>query len=233
MKLHRYFIDDKLLDDTLIIDDKDLIKQWSTVLRYSPGRQVRLFNTSFKEALYEIATITKKAVELTKIEDVRPLMPKREVYLCFSLLKKDKNEWILQKATELGVSHFLPLLTDRTEKTGWNEERAKKIVIEAVEQCGRVDIPELSDPKSIFKAIDLLTDKTVHLLVAEQTPSKEIGNKINDKGKDSVGILIGPEGGWSDEEKHLFADKNLQYLSLSDFTLRAETAAITAVGKLL
>jgi 16S rRNA (uracil1498-N3)-methyltransferase len=157
-------------------------------------------------------------------------VPKNNIYLCFSLLKKDKNDWVLQKATELGVSHFVPLLCDRTEKSGFNPDRAQKIVIEAVEQCGRSDIPRIHEPITPEKLIDELFEK-VDLLVAEQ------GSPIRTHDPELIAqkpqaILIGPEGGWTDEEKQLFADKKLKHLALSEFTLRAETAAITAAALL-
>jgi 16S rRNA (uracil1498-N3)-methyltransferase len=143
------------------------------------------------------------------------------------LLKKDKNDWVLQKCTELGVSNFIPLLADRSEKTGFNLERAEKIVIEAAEQCGRSDIPTVREPILVETAIAELK-YTVQLYICEQD-----GPDIVETTEGSLGVLIGPEGGWTDREKSLFTDNGLKHLNLHDFTLRAETAAVTAVTKLL
>jgi 16S rRNA (uracil1498-N3)-methyltransferase len=138
---------------------------------------------------------------------------------------------VLQKGTELGVRHFVPLLCDRTEKTGFDEDRAKKIVIEATEQCGRSDIPRIREPITPEKAIEELQEKA-ELYIAEQGSPIEVRNIKNETGKDSIGVLIGPEGGWTEEEKQLFTDKSLKHLALSEFTLRAETACVTAAALL-
>ncbi|HUP26055.1 MAG TPA: RsmE family RNA methyltransferase, partial [Candidatus Limnocylindrales bacterium] len=141
--------------------------------------------------------------------------------------KKDKNDWVLQKCTELGVSHFIPLLADRSEKTGFNSERASKIVIEAAEQCGRGDIPAIREPMTVQTALTDYGDKT-HLYICEQDGADSL-----EMGQESAGVLIGPEGGWSDSEKQLFQQSGINHLNLHDFTLRAETACITAVTKLI
>ena len=148
----------------------------------------------------------------------------------FSLLKKDKNDWVLQKCTELGVSHFILIISERTEKTGFDVERAEKIVIEASEQCGRSDIPCIREPITVEKVIDELSGK-VELLVAEQS-SLSHSSSINPQTSRPMGVLVGPEGGWTDSEEQLFTDKGLKHLALSDFTLRAETACITAASLL-
>ena len=137
---------------------------------------------------------------------------------------------MLQKCTELGVSHFIPLLADRSEKTGFKMERAAKIVIEASEQSGRSDIPAVREPIHIATAIDELKDK-VQLGVTDQE-GLEFGAWNLDFAQ-PIGLLVGAEGGWSDAEKQLFKDKGLKHLNLHDFTLRAETATVAAVTKLM
>jgi 16S rRNA (uracil1498-N3)-methyltransferase len=148
--------------------------------------------------------------------------------LLWALLKKDKNDWVLQKCTELGVSHFVPVLAERSEKTGFNLERAQKIVIEAAEQCGRSDIPKIRELVLLPAAVHQYAQK-VPLFMCEQ---ESLGKKKQPNYAD-VGVLIGPEGGWSDTEKQLFLSAELPRLSLGDFTLRAETAAVAASTKLL
>lgn len=228
MTIHRYYIGEIKLQDQITIDDVSLVKQWTSVLRYAPNREVRLFNSDKLEALFMIEVILKRSIRLKKVADITPSLPIKESYLCFAMLKKDKNEWVLQKGTELGVSHFLPLITDRTEKTGWNEERAKKIVIEAAEQSGRADVPKVYDPHSIESALSSLPS-TVVKLVAEQSPL-HTSHLIPQA---SFAVFIGPEGGWSNAEKEMFKEHNIQRVALSNFTLRAETAAITSVALLM
>src|SRR5690606_20204102 len=96
--------------------------------------------------LYKIVQVEKDGVKLELVTEFERKLPERHIYLFFSLLKKDKNEWVLQKCTELGVRNFVPIVADRSEKTGFNLERSEKIVIEAAEQCGRSDIPDVREP---------------------------------------------------------------------------------------
>ncbi len=224
MKIHRFYNPEIKLTHALWVKDDVLLHQWVKVLRFKPGQQVVLFNGQ-EDKLYVIEEIDKTEAKLKYITDYKQSLPKRNIYLFWSLLKKDKNDWVLQKATELGVNHFIPLLADRSEKTGFNIERAKKIVIEAAEQCGRSNIPGIRDAMHVEKAIGQYKDKTT-LFICEQG-SDEIEIK-----EDNIGVLIGPEGGWSDQEKQLFKTIDLKHLVLHDFTLRAETASITAISKI-
>ena len=214
------------LEHDFWMQDKPLFHQWTNVLRFQAGREVVLFNSEREERLYKIIEIGNDAVHLELVTELNPKVPKNNVFLCFSLLKKDKNDWVLQKGTELGVRHFIPMLCERTEKTGFDVDRVNKIVIEAAEQCGRADIPRVREPIHLEKVIEELYEK-VELFVAEQgSPQQSFIS--NPQSSESLAILIGPEGGWTDSEKQLFADKNLKHLALSEFTLRAETAAIAA-----
>jgi 16S rRNA (uracil1498-N3)-methyltransferase len=231
MKLHRFYVNDTELMHDFWMKDSNLFHQWTRVLRFQVGREIVLFNEYQEEKLYKIIKIGDNAIHLELVTEMHPKIPEKDTYLCFSLLKKDKNDWILQKGTELGVSHFLPLFSDRTEKTGFDVDRATKIVIEASEQCGRAGIPRIREPLTLESLIHELADK-IDLYVAEQGFKNEINDTKKESDKVSTGILIGPEGGWTDEEKQLFAKKELKQLSLSQFTLRAETAAITAAALL-
>lgn len=226
MKMHRFYVDDLDLPHDFWLQDEAIYHQWVRVLRFKSGREVILFNGKQKEKLYTISKIGDNAIHLKLVTDIKGNKPRQNVYLCFSLLKKDKTDWVLQKATELGVNHFIPMISTRTEKTGFVLERAQKIIIEAAEQCGRVDIPKVREPVHLKKVISELENKA-KLLVAEQ--GSQIGDiKSQLSPQMPIVVLIGPEGGWTDEEKQLFAEKNIQHVSLSQFTLRAETAALAA-----
>jgi 16S rRNA (uracil1498-N3)-methyltransferase len=227
MRLHRFYVGNEIeLKHDFWLHDERLLHQWNKVLRFRDEQEVILFSDTH-ERLYRIAEMKSDEAHLLYVTDFERKTPAKDIYLLWSLLKKDKNDWVLQKGTELGVSHFVPLLADRSEKTGFNAERAKKIVIEAAEQCGRSDIPDVREPLLVETAITELKD-TVTLYICEQD-----GTDTADRSEGSVGVLIGPEGGWSDREKTLFADKGIKHLNIHDFTLRAETAAVAAVTKLI
>jgi 16S rRNA (uracil1498-N3)-methyltransferase len=230
MKLHRFYLPDTDLVHDFWMQDAHLFHQWTRVLRFEVGREVVIFNDQREERLYKILKIGDNAVHLELITEMQPRLPNKDIYLCFSLLKKDKNDWVLQKATELGVRHFVPILCDRTEKMGFDIERAQKIVIEASEQCGRTDIPRIREPLTVERAIEELVSDGVELFVAEQGSESE--SNVERRTSKSVAVLIGPEGGWSDKEKEVFSQQELKHLALSDFTLRAETACVTAAALL-
>lgn len=229
MKIHRFYTPNIKLEHDFWFKDEQILHQWVKVLRFRPGQKVVLFDGVQHDKLYKIEEIASKEVKLVYVTDYVRKQPSKEIYLFWSLLKKDKNDWVLQKCTELGVSHFIPLIADRSEKTGFNIERARKIVIEASEQCGRSDLPSVRQPLKLTQAIEQYFAKT-ELYICEQSsqlPSTtyQIPN--------TVGVLVGPEGGWSDTEKQLFIDQQLKHLNLHDFTLRAETACLAAVHKLI
>jgi 16S rRNA (uracil1498-N3)-methyltransferase len=221
MRIHRFYLPEQL-EEELTVTDERLLHQWRTVLRVPEGGSLRLFNGRGVERIYAVTAYEKRDALLRFREDAESKTPSGNVTLFFSLLKKDKNEWVIQKCTEIGISRFVPIISERTEKTGFSLERIGKIAIEAAEQCGRADIPELLEPMPIDGAI------------AEFGPSMELyvcdegGGTENIGSLDAVGCFVGPEGGWTDGEKKKFSDSGIRTLSLGKFTLRAETAAIVA-----
>jgi 16S rRNA (uracil1498-N3)-methyltransferase len=231
MKLHRFYVEDirsrlgKLeLDHQLWIHDEKLLNQWLKVLRFKIGDQLVLFNDE-EERLYRVKLIEDAlSVLLEMVTEVTRRLPSKHVYLLWSLLKSDKNEWVIQKATELGVKDLVPIISKRSEKTGLNMERSRKIMIEAAEQCGRSDIPNLREPIGLAEAIEEYAH--LPLYICEQTA--EGNNKLPQENSE-FGLLVGPEGGWSDPEKALFKDKKLPHIVLSGMTLRAETATVAAL----
>lgn len=231
MKLHRFFVHPEAqhLQSEFWLRDEALFHQWNKVLRFQEKDQVVIFNGENKEILYEIIAKEDGAYKVRQKTELVPQKPKQEIYLFFSVLKKDKNQWVLQKCTELGVSHFVPILAQRSEKTGFNIERAQKIVIEASEQCGRFTIPTVREPILIETALKEYQSKIDTWFYAEQSEDKQ----MNDLGDEKVGIFVGPEGGWSNEEKNFFETQKIQPVHIAQFTLRAETACVVASAKLL
>lgn len=231
MKIHRFYIGDKFeLKHDFWIHDKELINQWSRVLRFRGGQKIVLFDGERTDRLYEITEINNDEAHVKLVTDLNRKFPAVEVYLFWSLLKKDKNEWVIQKGTELGVSNFVPIISercDRNEVSSSRVDRWRKIAIEASEQSGRSDIPFIREPIKLSKAIDEYKDKIV-LIVAN-----EDGNLSKEYDSDKIGVFVGPEGGWSNEELEIFDTNIIKKIKISDFTLRAETAAVTVIGKLL
>ncbi len=227
--MHRFFVaDDIKLKADFWVHEPALIWQWGRVLRFKSGQKIGLFDSEGTDRIYEITEISKTEAHLILVTERDPVIPKPHIYLFWSLLKRDNNEHVLQKCTEIGVSNFVPVLPERTIKTGFNLDRAKKIVIEASEQSGRSNIPDVREPMHLEKVIDQYKDH-LQFVVCEQ--GEERNFKFEEDKK--YGLLIGPEGGWSDKEKQLFKNLDLLHLGLSNQTLRAETAAIVASSKML
>lgn len=230
MRLHRFFTGEKLeLKKDFWLRDEAILWQWLRVLRFREGQEVVLFDGSRVDRLYRITEINKTEVHLEMMTELERKVPKHHVYLFWSLLKKDNNDLILQKCTELGVSNFVPLLTERSIRDNFNIERANKIVREASEQCGRSNIPLVREPISLTAAFKEYQNN-VELFICQQghdIPNPQLA------AHQKYGLFIGPEGGWSEAEKHMFTESKLKHIHINDFTLRAETAAIVAASKLL
>ena len=229
MRTHRFYTGQKLqLKKDFWLHDQAILWQWNKVLRFRENQQVILFDGDQTDRLYTIAKLDKTEAHLQMITELKRNLPENHVYLFWSLLKKDNNDHVLQKCTELGVSNFIPLLTERSIRDNFNHERALKIVQEASEQCGRSNIPSVREPMHLQTAIDEYNGN-VQLFICQQDSNRSV--TLQPHGR--YGVFVGPEGGWSDTEKQLFEDQKLVQLHVSDFTLRAETAAITATAKLL
>jgi 16S rRNA (uracil1498-N3)-methyltransferase len=230
MRLHRFYVNpgDDILEHDFWFKDAKVLNQWVRVLRYKAGDEVVLFDGIQHERLYRITEMGKSAAHLELVTEFERKLPERHVYLLWAMLKKDKNDWVIQKATELGVTNLVPVVADRSEKTGFNLERARKIAIEAAEQCGRSDIPDIREPVEVSVAVEEYAGN-LDLLVCDE---RDLANKKTDK-REPAGVLIGPEGGWSLEEMKIFKDAKLGSLHLGSLTLRAETAAVVAAAKLL
>lgn len=223
MRLHNFFIQENIEGaQTVTIGDHELLHQWNKVFRLKKGDRVVLLDNSGFEYECEFTLLTKKEAVLSVLEKrENPVRPKREVHLYLAMLKKDNFELVLQKGTELGVTHFHPIITARTEKQNLNVERAQKIVREASEQSGRGKMPVIMETTNVR---DVDVDCIALHMDGEEFDAKQFAGNVS--------VLIGPEGGWSEEELVHFREKNIPIYSLGNTTLRAETAAI-AIATLL
>lgn len=229
MRVHRFFIGKEIeLKKDFWLHDQAILWQWNKVLRFRAGQEVILFDGEQTDRLYSLAKIDKNEAHLQMITELERSLPENHVYLFWSLLKKDNNDFVLQKCTELGVSNFVPIITERAVRANFNIERARKIVQEASEQCGRSNIPVVREPMHLKTAFDEY-DKKLQFFVCQQGGNNNV--KPHPHGR--YGLFIGPEGGWSDQEKQLFVDEKVAHLNISQFTLRAETAAVVASSKLV
>jgi 16S rRNA (uracil1498-N3)-methyltransferase len=230
VKVHRFYIGNKsprevqhFGSERMWVQDESLRHQWQNVLRLRVGEKVDIFNDE-SNFLYEITEIKDIEIALKKITEIERKVAKGHL-LAWSLLKKDNNDLVLQKGTEIGISKFVPIISKRTEKQTFDVDRALRIIIEAAEQCGRSDIPDICDVISLEEAIG--TYKNGYKLF--------VASPHGDGYKESeapTGVFVGPEGGWTPEELANFDAEGVEGIRLSDFILRAETASIVAASKI-
>lgn len=239
MKRHRFFIDPRAIQGRFAyIEDALVCGQIARVLRLRAGDEVILLDgLGFEYA----ARLTKVSSREVSAEILQRQMNKNEaglkVTLYQALVKKDKFEWVLQKCTEVGVAGFVPVRAARSEKTGLNEERAKKVLKEAAEQSERAVIPELMEIKTFEAALRkaVTPDAPTMILDASGEP---IANAATARSRFTLNVFIGPEGGWDETEleaARMLARQGypLEIVNLGPRTLRAETAGLVAAGIVL
>jgi 16S rRNA (uracil1498-N3)-methyltransferase len=240
MRLHRFIGEYNLESKYIEIKDKELINQIKNVLRLKEGDNFFLCDGKGKEALVKISEIKKKGMKV-EIISLNPIARERQgkkLSLYLAILKKENFELAVQKAVEIGVSEIIPIITNRTIKTNLNFKRLEKIIKEASEQSGRTILPKLSP---ILKFEEALKDgkkneEKIFYTLSLESDGVDLEDKDNDKIENNssfVSIFVGPEGGFTKEENSLAKENNYKIMSLGKFTLRAETAAIVGIYKVL
>jgi 16S rRNA (uracil1498-N3)-methyltransferase len=211
----------------------------SNVMRRKISDNILIFNGSDGEFLANITIIHKNGVELKVIEQTREQTYSPEIKLLYAPVKNAKNEFIVQKATEMGVSEIQPINTDRTIRDKANTEKLDLVAIEAAEQCERLDVPQINNIKEFEHAIDDLQDYII--IVCDETGKGRAAAEVLTEIKNSniedeqenfkYAIVIGPEGGFSPKElEYLRSLENVFAIGLGPRILRAETAIITALA---
>lgn len=237
--MHRFFLPDRALAVGALVDLKPLAQQLVTVLRLRPGTQIGLLNGDGACFVTELLSVTRQEVqghvlaqESTTTEPAIPLT----LYQC--ALKADKFEWILQKGTELGVTRFVPVISERTiirpaAALLKRYDRWRMILQEAAEQSGRGRIPQLAEPQAWAVAMQGATGQRYLPWEATLVTSPSLGTQLRPTVDEPISVAIGPEGGLSAAEVALASDAGWQTVSLGPRILRAETAALAAVTIIL
>ena len=247
MKIHRFISNFDLSKNELEINDKEIVNQMKNVLRLKVEENVELCDGKDISAIAEITKIDKNNINVSIKEIMKDKnKTKNDITLFCAILKKENFELVVQKTTECGVSKIVPIITSRTIKNGLNMNRLKKIAKEASEQCGRITIPEISEPIKFEEAIKNLSGETfffdaggeltfeTHCTGRRAEHSKFSAENYVRVSKDNsltaevFNIFIGPEGGWTEEEIEKTKKLNFKTASLGPLILRGETAAIVA-----
>lgn len=232
MRLHRFIGEFDLSQNCFKILNEEILNQARNVLRLKIGDSLILADGKLNEAIVKIVETDKKFIEVEILE--KSVNEKEsDIYgvLYCSILKRENFEWVCQKATECGIKEIVPVISMRTIKFGFKKERLEKIIREAAEQSGRGALPILSEALKFAVTLEKSKENDLNLFFEMNSPlinREQIGKASK------IGIFIGPEGGWSEEELELAkkeagkSDK-LKMAGLGKTILRAETAAVVAV----
>ncbi len=221
----RLFFEESLSLNLISKLDKSQSHYLSKVMRINIGQSFSLFNQS-GEWEAKIKEISKGIVAFSVIKKLRSAIDEREIWLAFSPIKLNYLNLMIQKATELGVTKFIPILTERTIVRKLNDKRVNKIIIEASEQSNRLKVPKLEKILKLNEFLKLY--QNTNIIFGDLNTDN---SKINFKSSDPLCILIGPEGDFTVKEReNILKLKKLIPLKINQNILRSETAAISMLS---
>lgn len=246
MRLHRFYITQEIGDRTeLTIDSAELVNQVRRVFRLKPKDSIIVFNGTGIDYECKIdnygeknTIVSDSAIRLL-VSSSSPsrYVPKVGLFLCTAMVKKDTFEWITEKATELGVTGIVPIAAQRCEKKSLNEERLRKIAIEASEQSGRGTTPMVYAIMEPGEAAAFLKKENPEIKIVAFHTDGELFTRSDlagfSAGKSPLAVFIGPEGGWSPSEIEMFHKLGIPVRCLGPQVLRTETAVIAALSQVV
>lgn len=223
----RLFVDQALGEGLTLTLDGAQANYLGNVMRLKADDPVRLFDDRTGEWLARVTATAKRSITLSLADNLRAREEVPDLWLLFAPIKKGPIDWLVEKATELGVGHLQPVVTQRTIVDRLNLDRLRANTIEAAEQCDRTTLPSLSEPVKL-PALLKGWDPARALLFADETGGVPIGEVAR---PGPTAILIGPEGGFTPEEREMIrAVPGATAISLGPRILRAETAAAAAIS---
>lgn len=233
--MHRFFVSPEKFTETSVVLTGDQAHQILRVLRLQVGDEfVVLDNVGWEYVVQITAVSSKQLIADILQKQAAQGEPSVDITLYMGMMKRDKFEWVLQKCTEIGVTRFVPVITQRslvqdTKMKDNKFERWQKIIIEAAEQSRRGKIPELCAPLKLAEAFAQL-DADLALIPWEEAEGVDVRAVLVGKRPSSIALFIGPEGGFAAEEIELAQQHNIQPITLGKRILRAETAAMVAAA---
>ena len=222
----RLFFSNTLSADTTDRLDKSQSHYLAKVMRIKESEVFSIFNQN-GEWEAKVLKISKGIVEFKTVKQLRKKESLKELWLAFSPIKSNYQNFMIQKATELGVTKFLPIIFDRTVVRKINNERLEKIVIEASEQSNRLNVPEIEKAQNLK---NFLNANSMDLIFTDLNSDNKKIDKLKLKDK-PICIIIGPEGDFSEAEREeILSFKGVQSLKINENILRSETAVISAIS---
>lgn len=226
--LPRLYVEDRLSAGASLALEGPPANYLGNVLRLGPGAQVKLFDDTTGEWLAEIADAGRKRVTLSISAHLRERETVPDLWLAFAPIKRGRIDWLVEKATELGVDRLMPVITERTIVDRLNLERLRAHAVEAAEQCERTALPALAEPLKLDRLLKDWPAERV-LYFADETGGAPIAETAT---PGPAAILIGPEGGFTEAERAAVrALPQTLAVTLGPRVLRADTAALAAVAQ--
>lgn len=225
--LPRLFVRTALSEGATVDLDAAQANYLGNVMRLGEGAQVLLFDGTSGEWRARVAAVAKKRMVLIVEQRTRESEVIPDVWLAFAPVKRTQTDWLVEKATELGAARLVPVITQRTIVERVKLDRLESIAIEAAEQCGRTRLPQIDEPLKL-DALLKQRDFARTLYFADENGGDPVASAF---GRGPALILVGPEGGFADEERAAIrAAPNSVAVSLGPRILRAETAALAALS---
>ncbi|HEX5238141.1 MAG TPA: 16S rRNA (uracil(1498)-N(3))-methyltransferase [Sphingomicrobium sp.] len=224
--LPRLFVREALAEGASVELDAKQANYLGNVLRLGVGAELLVFDDLSGEWLARIADAGKKRMNLTVGRKTRGPEIIPDVWLVFAPIKRTQTDWLVEKATELGAARLIPVMTQRTVAERVRLDRLENIAIEAAEQCGRTRVPQIVEPMPLKRFIDEL-DPSRHFYFADESGGDPLASGFREG---PAAILVGPEGGFTDEERSFVRGSGALAISLGPRILRAETAALAALA---
>jgi 16S rRNA (uracil1498-N3)-methyltransferase len=229
----RFFVEK--FDGQRVLVSGDRAHHLGVVLRAQAGQLYEL-SDGVRVCLGRIEKVAREGVEFALLEELPAEEPRLQVVLLLSVVKFDAFEWAIEKATELGVTEIVPLAAARSEKAliAAAEKRSgrwRKIVLEAAQQSRRVRLPLLQPTARPGAAFAARADR-LGVFLSERADAPALRVVLKDRAASQAVLAIGPEGGWTDEERELAVKAGFYEASLGRLILRTETAVIAALASL-
>ena len=231
-KIRLYFPGKLSLKRPIKLENKQ-VHYLINVMRKKIDDSILVFNSVNGEFLAKISEIYKNTIIIDIIKKIRDVKIENDIWLLFAPVKKSPTEYIVQKATELGVSKIIPVITERTITKNLNLKRMQDIAIESSEQCERITIPEVCAVKKLKDLIPNWDNDRIIFFCDETIRNNDFA-KIdfqNLSTKSFGAILVGPEGGFSTNETNYLREKKfIRPIDLGPRILRSDTAVIAALS---
>lgn len=236
-KLSRLYLNQKLEISNIIAIEGDNFNYLKSVMRMKPDMEIRVFNESDGEFVAIVIEISKKSLNIKIAHKLREAAAETRSILALSVIKPDKFLQAAMGAASLGLKKIVPIITQNTQYKDINEERLGRCLIETIQQCERMQIPEIAPALPLPEFIESYSEEQIFFADEHSSsddegyyiPLEQIQNIRKINCLNSPIVLIGPEGGFTEKERDLlFRQSNIRSICLGDSVLRSELATISA-----